>query len=676
MLSTKLLRRSMYIVVRLLKGFPQPLIYRFSQAAKHKNDDLVGRIISVPLKTQEKQAVILKVLKTKPDTSYQIRDAGALQPVPDDAHYHQYVVRLAQIYFTKPLHFYQRLRFFVADASATKKRKRKEDDAFFDDSLKNENAVVTLTDEQQHVVDSLSPFFSQGGYMPSLLHGVTGSGKTEVYKKLIEQAHAKGKSVMFLCPEVSLARQFTNIFRQQLSDIKVFGFYSGSTLVERRSLWKSALQKEPVLIVGVHLPVLLPLANLGGIIVDEEHETGFLEKNFPAIDSKRAALLRAKMYDVPILLGSATPSVATFHVAKKQGWKQFALKRRFSGAFPQIVHATLATKSKRRFFWFSSQLVTEIKNTLARGEQVILYINRRGFSFFAQCTKCGHSFQCKNCDVNMTVHVETRGGKEGPVLRCHYCDACHVLAPFCPECKAPEKDLTYKGLGTQQVVAQLKKVIPGARVGRADTDVSRKKKEWKQTIEAFTDGELDILVGTQIITKGYHFPRVTLVGVLWADSSVHFPVYNAHEVALQQLIQVAGRAGRVAHKSTVIIQSFDQHQLFSFIDETKYIEFCKKELEVREMTKYPPMMRLVYIEISHKDERVVDKEARSLLKLLQQYKPDNVVILGPAAPPVSRVQRSHIRKIILKCPEFKPMYQLCSSFDLSWVTSTVLMQPE
>lgn len=639
----------MYVIVRLLKGFPQPLIYKVP--ASFDAPLTIGQVVEVPLKAYFKPAVVLKVCKNRPNVAYDIKEVHRVHAMPADDHFQAFAQTLARLYFTKPLHFYQRLRAFVS-----------KDHEVVDAApivVPENKKAVTLTDEQATVVAAGKKAIAADAFIPMLLHGVTGSGKTEVYKALIADAFTRGKTTLFLCPEVSLARQFTAVLRAQLPEqIPVKGLHSASIKKEREAVWQLALAGQPGVIIGVHLPVLVPLSNLGLIVVDEEHEPGFTEKKHPRVNSKHAALLRARQYGVPVLLGSATPSVATLHTARAQNWQQFALTQRFAGAFPAIEQVSLAGNKKRPHFWISKELLAKLEDTLFRGQQAIIYLNRRGYSFFAQCKECGHIFECGNCAVSLTVHHQARVGGDAQQLKCHYCDYNGSVPSCCPGCKAPTHDVKHKGIGTQQVVSALQKLLPQARIARADTDVSRRKKEWSQMMDDFTAGDLDILVGTQIITKGYHFPKVTLVGVIWADSSVHFPTYDAHEVALQQLIQVAGRAGRVATSSTVVIQSFDDHEIFNFLDETKYLSFCEQELEVREELCYPPFGRMVTLEVSGGDEQRVARDANALAARLRQDAPINVRILGPASPVIAKMQRTHYRHIVCKAKNFAPLYEL------------------
>jgi primosomal protein N' (replication factor Y) len=442
--------------------------------------------------------------------------------------------------------------------------------------------------------------------------------------------------------------------------------------------------------VGVHLPVTLPCANLGLIIIDEEHETGYQEKKHPKIHTKEAALMRASLYQIPLVLGSATPSLTTLHNVHTKGWKLFELTKRFAGSFPTLQHVLLTDKRQRRSFWISTALEQAIKDRLLKREQVIIFLNRRGFSLFVQCKACSFTFMCPNCSVSLTLHGTNR-------LTCHYCGLHQTLPATCPQCQEKEDQFLKKGIGTQQVVTVLQKLFPMANIGRADLDASSRKTAWKQTLSDFEAGKIDIMVGTQTITKGYHFPRVTLVGIIWADLSLNFPIYNATEMALQQIVQVAGRAGRasfykeptqsdstqknisqgesssnecssndmsfntlshgdisqseVSSKTIspghVIIQSMIDHPIFAYTREETYKKFYDHEMAARKMAGYPPFMRLAEIEIKHSREETVDRDAHSLGQKLMSQKRVlglEVFILGPAKP----YQKNLSQKLIIQ----------------------------
>lgn len=654
----------MYIQVRLLKGFPEPLWYEVP--AEWQDSAFIGAAVKVPFRTSTLPAMIEKIALEKPKVPFTIKKAHELEAFPDDKTYQAFIQKLASYYCVSPLHFIKRMRQFMVQKEL--KREHKEKDSAKQPLIKK----VTLTDEQQHVVDFLTPHIKQPQFMPTVLHGVTGSGKTEIYKACINTVIAEKKAALLLLPEVSLAVQFTQLLKKQLPpEIPIFSFHSATSIKEKRILWQKLLAQEPMLIIGVHLPVLLPIAHLGLILVDEEHETGYQEKKHPKINSKEAALLRAQLSKIPIVLGSATPSLQTLFQIKTKNWHFFQLKKRFAGAFPTINVVPLNDKKQRRNFWISRNLELALKDRLAKKEQSIIFLNRRGFSFFVQCKACTFIFSCTNCSVSLTLHQDN-------FLRCHYCDTRLPLPEECPPCKASASQFIKKGIGTQQLVSVLQTLLPTARIGRADLDTTVNKKNWQQTMDDFSSGNLDILVGTQTITKGYHFPNVTLVGILWADLNLHFPLYNAAETTLQQLIQVAGRAGRERQDSLVIVQTMMDHRIFDYMNETDYLQFYEQELETRSIVQYPPCIRLAEVELKSDNENLVSDDAQSLARFLSaeiKIKQQNITLLGPALPPVHKIKNYFVRKIYLKAHDLSQLIQLIRAIDHKKFKSSIFFTP-
>jgi len=661
-----------YAYVQLLSGFSRPFLYKVSDALAGRIEQ--GTIVIVPLKDKLVGAVVTSVHQRLPEkVSYQLKEIAAIEPMPDDPLYQTFIKTVAAYAFVNQMHFSGRIKSFLHE----KKTADEKDSPSTLPPVHSEK--VQLTDEQQAVVDYLEPFIEQSAYVPTVIHGVTGSGKTEVYKKLILKALGGGKSAILMLPEVSLAVQFEHRLRKQLPGVLIFGFHSATNVTAKRELWHALLEHTPMLVIGVHLPIMLPIHKLGVIIVDEEHEQGFVEKKHPKLNSKELALWRAKIYGIPIVLGSATPSVNTLFQVEKQGWKLFQITRRFAGKFPEVKKVLLTEHNRRRaYFWVSKELEQAVTQTLARKEQVIIYINRRGFSFFVQCKLCGFIFQCPHCSVSLTLHMTSKQGQQEKkgMLCCHYCT--YKLAPptSCTSCKAGSSDLLKKGIGTQQVVEIFQELFPFARIARADLDSTSKKKTWHKTVEQFEQGELDILIGTKSVTKGYHFPHVTLVGILWADLNLHFPAYNAAETTLQQIIQVAGRAGREHEKSTVIVQALHDHEIFQYVNEERYLEFCRQELAMRQMAKYPPLVRLASIELRHKDATQLERDAQAVCEQLWQYNQDHklgIAILGPSLPVVFKIQDYEMRHIVLKAESFQLLHKLLQQIDCSAYSSEIFI---
>lgn len=654
----------MFVQVKLLKGFNRPLLYHVPE--KWHAAIAVGSIVYVPIQQRTTPAIVIEQFEKIPARSdFIIKDIISCEDVPNDPAYQQFITELSIYYQVDPIHFTKRIRQFIVDKEVKHR-------ALTHEEVHKHHEIVTLTPAQQHICDTLMPHIAHSTYTPSLIHGVTGSGKTEVYAALIRTCIAQNKTVMLLLPEVTLALQFTMIMKQKMADdIAIFSFHSGTSAAEKSLLWKSLLAHKPVLIIGVHLPILLPIPNLGLIIIDEEHDAGYQEKKHPKINTRDAAIWRAQRTGIPIILGSATPSISSLHNVHTKNWLFFELKERFAGSFPTIKTVFLNDKKLRRNFWISQELETELKACLTRKEQAIIFLNRRGFSFFVQCKACSFIFECSNCSVSLTLH-------ENNELTCHYCQFHTKLPNACPSCKVSEKEFMKKGIGTQQVVSILQKLLPHARIARADMDTTLKKKEWQQTVDEFKSGNIDILVGTQTITKGYHFPHVTLVGILWADLNLHFPLYNASETTLQQLIQVAGRAGRQHKHSTVIVQSMSNHEIFSYLNEIDYRSFYEKELEMRALVGYPPCKRFIEIELKHENITLLEKETFHVIDALRHHQTTiapHAIILGPAKPPVHKIKNTHARKIYIKSDSIKEILCLFQCINIESYKSSIFFTP-
>lgn len=643
----------MYILVKLISGQSISLSYKVPATW---DKPTLGSLVRVPLRAKFVTGIITEISEQKPAGNFAIKEAIALERFPADAFYTSFIQQLGEYHQVDPVQFIKRIKGFL------KEQKR---ESAYEQHQYSRATTVTLTAEQQAVVDYVSPFLLNPVYAPTLIHGVTGSGKTEVYKELIIKNHALHKTTLLLLPEVSLATQFEQLLQAQLPNtIPLFSFHSSSSAHAKKELWKQLLAQTPCLIIGVHLPVLLPCANIGLIIVDEEHESGYQEKKHPKINSKEAALMRAYRYQIPIVLGSATPSIASLYNVETKNWKLFSMHQRFSGNFPTITTASLRTGRQRKSFWITPELEKAIADRLRKKEQTIIFINRRGVCFFVQCKQCSLVPQCKSCSVSLTLHADE-------TLRCHYCGYQEPMLALCNQCHT--KEFVKKGIGTQAAVLLLKKLFPTARIARADMDTTINKKLWQQTMQQMRDQEIDILVGTQTITKGYHFPKVTLVGVLWADSNMNFPFYNAHEKTLQQLIQVAGRAGRASQESTVIIQTMADQQIFQHLNERDYLLFCQQELEHRHELSYPPSIRFAEIELKHTNPTVVQHEADLVAAQLMQH--DQIMVLGPTQPPVAQIKTVWSRKIYLKAQQFSTLQHAFASLSAIKIKSKIFFTP-
>lgn len=653
----------MYITVKLLNGFQQPLTYKVPNTWNNK--PRVSDIISVPLQKRKELAYVTNILEQfdPSQENFKIKDALEQQPLPDDHTYKTFIRQLASYYCVSELSFYKRFAQYLEDSHDTTTIAQLGE-------IDHESSV-TLTTAQQHVAQEINNIIEKKEFQPIVLHGVTGSGKTEIYKYTAQRVITQGNNILLLLPEVSLAVRFTQIFKQFFKNsAPVFSFHSATSKAEKRALWQHMYTNKPAIIIGVHLPLLLPIPRLGCIIIDEEHDTGYQEKKVPRIHTKEAALMRAQLIKIPVLLGSATPSISSLYNVKHKGWKLLQLTERFKGMFPKTEIVHLDKKNKKNF-WISTQLQQAIHSRLACKEQVIIFLNRRGHSFFVQCLGCDYIFNCNACSVSLTFH-------EPNTLQCHYCGIKKTVPPECPSCKKPEKQFLKKGIGTQQVVTILQKLFPHAAIARADLDSTVDKKKWQQIVDDMHSHKIDILVGTQTITKGYHFPRVTLVGVLWADSNIHFPFYAAAETTLTQLIQVAGRAGRETENGLVIIQTITQHPIFSYINEKNYIDFYEYERAYRQELRYPPYVRFAEIELRHEDEQIVARDAALCVDHIEAYKREHrqdLIILGPAQPMVHKIQNICIQKIYIKSSSMKEIIAAYTSLTAVPVQSRYFFTP-
>lgn len=625
----------MLIHVRLLHCAVKIFTYRVPLELQDRIK--LGMLVQVPFQNRVIPAIVEAFADAKKSYAFEIKAIHSIYPFPQDDQYDAFIHKISDYHQIDSLYLFRRVQKFLEE-------KEEKLEVFLPQEFRANNAKdVVLTSEQQSVYKSISQDISEKKQTAFVLHGVTGSGKTEVYKQLIRDALQQGKSIIVMLPEVTLALQFETLFASYFFETPVIGFHSATTVKKKRLLWQILLEGKPAVIIGVHLPILLPISNLGLVIVDEEHDAGYQEKKHPKIQSRDMAVLKAALHKVPIVLGSATPSIQTFWNVKHRGWKLLELKKRFAGSFPAIEIVSLKTKEKRKYFWITERLRKEIQIRLEKKEQTIIFLNRRGYSFFVQCP-CGFVFTCNRCSVSLTLHSDQ-------YLMCHYCAYKELMSSQCPECKLPHDDFLKKGIGTQQVVVMLQKLFPQAIIARADADTTSKKRSWAQTVQDVLQGDVDILVGTQSITKGYHFPGVTLVGVLWADLNLHFPMYNAAETSLQQLIQVAGRAGRQLQESLVIVQTFDNHGIYQFVDEVRYPLFYESEIAKRSEVGYPPCKHIAEIEIRHTQQLVAEQDANAIAHLLLRLIKEqdlSVDVCGPVAALVYKIKNVYVQKIFLK----------------------------
>ncbi len=478
----------------------------------------------------------------------------------------------------------------------------------------------------------------------TLLHGITSSGKTEVYVKLIEEIIKEGKQVLYLLPEIALTTQLI-IRLQNYFGNKVSVYHSKYSINERVEVWNHILNNSPKaqVVLGARSSVLLPFSNLGLIIVDEEHEVSF--KQFdpaPRYHARDASVVLAKLHESKVLLGSATPSIESYYNAQIGKYGLVEINRRYGNMLlpdMELVDIKDKQKKKRMRGHFSDRLIEEIEEALKMSEQIILFQNRRGYAPIVECNTCGHSPQCPNCDVSLTYHQFKKQ------LRCHYCSYNMALQESCLACGSTELDT--KGFGTEQIVEELKTLFPDAKTGRMDSDTTRGKYGYEKIITAFEQQEIDILVGTQMLTKGLDFRNVNLVGVMNADSLLNYPDFRAYERSFQLIQQVAGRAGRTKKRGKVVIQTYNPyHQILQQASMNKYGDMFLDQLNERKQYQYPPFYRLIKITFKHRDYNKVNEATEWFSRSLRSVFKEKV--LGPEFPPVARIRNEYLKNVLIK----------------------------
>ncbi|PVH24053.1 replication restart helicase PriA [Sphingobacterium corticibacter] len=498
----------------------------------------------------------------------------------------------------------------------------------------------TFSTPQQQAYDQINEFFEEKDVV--LLHGVTASGKTQLYVRLIEKALAQGQQVLFLLPEIALTAQITERLKLYFGD-QLGVYHSKFNDNERAEVWYKVLNGELKIIVGARSAVLLPFQNLGLIVVDEEHESSYKQfEPAPRYHARDAAIYLANSYDAKVLLGSATPSVESFYNAKAGKYGLVTLSERFGEVqLPaiEIIHVTEEGKKDQMVNYFSKTLLKGIEDAVAQKEQVILFQNRRGHTPFLQCKTCGYVAKCVQCDVSLTYH------KSSNLLHCHYCGFSEDTMQVCPACGSTH--LENKGYGTERIEEELELLMPDLRIGRLDLDSTRGKHGFDKVITAFDDHEFDVLIGTQMVAKGLDFGRVNLIGIINADAMINFPDFRSYERAYSLFSQVAGRSGRRQTQGRVIIQTYSpNHRVLEQVVQHDYLAMFTNEITERKSYHYPPFYRLIRLDVKHTDQDKCLDSANKLANLLRTTLEQRV--LGPEQPLVARIRNYYIQTITLK----------------------------
>ncbi|EEA8560841.1 primosomal protein N' [Listeria monocytogenes] len=475
-----------------------------------------------------------------------------------------------------------------------------------------------------------------------LIHGVTGSGKTEIYLQTIEAKLKEGKEAIVLVPEISLTPQMVERFKSRFGS-EVAVLHSALSSGEKYDEWRKIERKEARVVVGARSAVFAPFENLGIIIIDEEHEASYKQEDNPRYHARDVAILRATKYQCPVVLGSATPSLESFARAKKGVYTLIELPSRVNDrAMPEVSVVDMREElRKENRTEFSTELLEKIKDRIAKKEQTVLMLNRRGYSSFVMCRDCGYVVECPNCDISLTYHQSSNQ------MKCHYCGHEERVPQKCPSCEG--EHIRYFGTGTQKVEESLTKLIPEARVIRMDVDTTRTKGAHEKLLKSFRNHEADILLGTQMIAKGLDFPDITLVGVLNADTMLHLPDFRASERTFQLLTQVSGRAGRHERTGEVIVQSYNpEHYSIEFAKKHDFIGFYNHEMQLRKMGSYPPFYYLTMINVSDENEMKAIRTIQEMAQFLRGKLGPDAVILGPVPSTITRIKNKYRYQCIIK----------------------------
>lgn len=500
-----------------------------------------------------------------------------------------------------------------------------------------------LNAEQQQAVSRILAAEAQGEATTFLLEGITGSGKTEVYLQSIAEILNKGKTAMMLVPEIALTPQMVQRFKSRFGKA-VAVLHSGLSQGEKYDEWRKIERGEAQVVVGARSAVFAPLQKIGLIIIDEEHEATYKQEDTPRYHARDLAIWRSQYHHCPVILGSATPSLESRARAQKKRYELLYLTQRAheNAQLPSVTIVDLKEEyAQKNTSTFSRLLQEKISNRLQQKEQIVLLLNRRGYSSFMMCRDCGYVLPCPNCDISLTLHMDVKK------MRCHYCGHQENIPKKCPDCQGEK--IRYYGTGTQKVEEELQERFPSARILRMDVDTTRKKGAHEKILKAFEEQEADILLGTQMIAKGLDYPNITLVGVLNADTALNLPDFRSSERTFQLLTQVSGRAGRGAKPGEVIVQTFNpEHHSIVLAQAQDYEAFYQQEMILRHQSGYPPFYFTVKITISHPAEQVVAKKSYQIAEQLKNGLSPESRILGPTPSGIARIKNRYYYQIILK----------------------------
>lgn len=629
----------MYVHVVIAKPLYQRFTYSFDPSVFNIQ---VGMRVTVPFGAKQITSFVCDVQETIEDVSYTIKDV--IKVIDKEPLFTQYHIDLAswmsQFYFCSEGEA-------ISAMIPSNKREKVEEEVVGVDPVGLILAEHELSDEQKSAISGIITSKEPLHY----LYGVTGSGKTEVFFHVATHLIAMGKQVIYLVPEITLTYQLVTLLNQRFNE-RVAILHSKMSGSERLKQWKKIQRGEIDIVIGARSAIFAPFSHLGLIIIDEEHEQTYKAGNTPRYHARQVAQKIASMHKAKIIMGSATPSLEAWAMMSDGKIVKHTLPERVSGgSFPEVQVVDMLQEKEM----ISRLLYKSMKETLDKKRQVILFLNRRGFSYFFHCNSCGYEMSCPHCSVSLTFH------KSEHTMVCHYCNYKTRPIHVCPTCNS--LDVGYAGFGTQMVEQEIQKKFPNATLSRVDADVSKKKGEVKDILERFEKGEIDILLGTQMVAKGLNFPKVDLVGIVLADSTLNLPDFRSQERTFSLILQVSGRSGRYNNDGKVIVQTYHaQNAAIQMATKNTPLEFYKAELEMRKMTQFPPYTRLVNLVVRGKAKALCKKEIEKIASLasfaIEHLLKDEVEIVGVSECPIEKINNNYRFHMILRSKELKSLLQV------------------
>ncbi|WP_027107555.1 primosomal protein N' [Lacticigenium naphthae] len=521
----------------------------------------------------------------------------------------------------------------------------------FENSTFLKTNPLPLNEEQLSAYEDIMKSIEQREKTVFLLKGITGSGKTEIYLQSIAEVLKDNKSALMLVPEIALTPQMVNQFKSRFGE-EVAVLHSGLSNGEKYDEWRKIYREEAKVVVGARSSIFAPLKNIGLIIIDEEHENSYKQDENPRYHARDIAVWRGNHHNCPVILGSATPSLESRARASKNVYKLIELKKRANKKpLPEVTLVDMREEVKKgNRSSFSELLKKEIKNRIDRNEQCVLLLNRRGYSSFVMCRECGFVLPCPNCDISLTLHMDTK------TMKCHYCGHEENIPNRCPQCQSAS--IRYYGTGTQKIEEELQALIPEAKIIRMDVDTTRKKGAHEKLLKKFGSKKANILLGTQMIAKGLDFPDVTLVGVLNADTALSLPDFRSSEKTFQLLTQVSGRSGRAELEGKVIVQSFNpEHYSIQLAQTHRYDLFYKKEMNLRRSSQYPPYYFILRVSVSHENELKAAKKMNEIIEFIRPAISNQAIVLGPTPKSIARTKNKYHYQVLIKYKHEPALYE-------------------